>query len=318
VMQSPELPKADIIGNLAVRLFPGDKSATSVAMEPLIEKQIVLPSISVQLATVQWGKVQEVQPAFDGYNICQRLSDDHSPLRIGNIDAREAFPRVRSVGFLPPGCMVRLYPMDQPLRVLNCVFPKERFEEITGIGQKLWEEHTRDLVWIRNRRLEVLMQEILGEMVQPGYAHEMLIEAAASMMLVEMARYGQRLDETQGAGGIGNGLAPWQMRRINERLEAALEQGYPSLGELAQLCGISQSHLMRSFKLSTGWPIHKYITEERLRAAKQMLVGDLYNSKEISARLGFRNPAYFATAFRRMTGKTPTEYRREARALGSA
>jgi len=317
-MRPPELPCKGIADTLAPGSPPGERSIASAAMEPLIEKQITLPSISVQLATVQWGMVQEVRPSYDGYNICQRLSDDHSPLRIGNIDAREAFPRVRSVGFLPPGCTVKLYPMDRPMRVLNCVFPKERFEAITGIGQKHWEKHTRDLVWIRHRRLEILMQEVFGEMVQPGYAHEMLIEAAATMMLVEMARYGRRLEEAQGAGGISNGLAPWQLRRINERLEGALEHGYPSLGELAQLCGISQSHLMRSFKLSTGWPIHKYITEERLRAAKQMLVGDQFNSKEISARLGFRNPAYFATAFRRMTGKTPTEYRREARALGSA
>jgi len=286
-------------------------------MEPEIEREVTLPSLSVQLATVNWTEAQDVLPSTAGYNICQRLSDDHSPLRIGNINAREAFPRVNSVGFLPPGCSVRLYPVEGPFRVLNCAFEPKLFESVTGISQRQWEEHTGALVSIKDRRLEMLMQEIHAELVQPGFGHELLIEAASTMILVEMARYARSLDESRSRGGAGQGLAPWQLRRINERLAESLDDGYPSLDELAALCGISQSHLMRSFKASTGWPIHKYISEERLRAAKQMLAGDEFNSKEIASRLGYRSPAYFATAFRRMTGKTPTEYRREARVLGS-
>lgn len=283
-------------------------------MKQQIERQLVLPRMSVHLATVHWGTLEEIRPQFDGYNLCQRLSDNHAPLRIGNLPAREAFPRVRSVAFLPPGCPVQLYPLAEPMRVLNCVFDKQWFEETTGFGQALWDRHTRALVEIRNRRLEVLMQEILGELEQPGFGHELLVESAAAMILVEMARYASRLAGEQGSVHASQGLPPWQIRRIQERLAVSLEAGYPGLAELAEICGISQSHLMRTFKASTGWPIHKYISEERLRAAKQLLAGELLNAKEISARLGFRNPAYFATAFRRMTGKTPTEFRRDARA----
>lgn len=280
-------------------------------MEPVIEREVWLPNVSVQLATVSLTEPRDVLPQTSGYNICQRLSDDHAPLRIGNINAREAFPRVGSVGFLPPGCAVRLYPVDGPFRVLNCSFESSLFERVTGFGQDIWDEHTGALVSIKDRRLELLMQEIQAELVQPDYGQETVIEAVADMILIEMARYGRRLDA---AGGAGQGLAPWQLRRINERLASSLDQGYPGLDELATLCGISQSHLMRSFKAATGWPIHKFIAEERLRAAKQMLAGEDLNAKEIASRLGFRSPAYFATAFRRMTGKTPTEFRREARA----
>lgn len=284
-------------------------------MEQVIEKKVVLSRVSVQLATVKWATSEEFSPQFSGYyNICQRLSDDHSPLRIGNLPTREAFPRVRSVGFLPPDCSVQLYPMDRPFRALNCIFDKDFFEETTQIHQKHWDEHTSALVSIKDRRLEMMMQEIYGEMVQPGFAHDLLIEAASTMILVEMARYGRRLGNVSGQSGAGQGLAPWQLRRIHERIEASLEIGYPSLDELARICGISQSHLMRTFKVSTGWQIHKYIAEERMRAAKLMLAKDQLHSKEISARLGFSSPAYFATAFLRMTGMTPTDYRRQARA----
>lgn len=283
-------------------------------MESLIEKHLTLPHVTVNLATVQWGEVTEVDPSSRGYNICQRLSDRHAPLRIGNVNAHEAFPRFRSVAFLPPDCPVRLYPLEQPFRVLNCSFDKDYFEEITEITEEHWQEHTGALVAIKDRRLEAMMQEIYGELLQPDFAQDILIEAATTMILVEMARYGRRLDEVSGRGAAGHGLAPWQLRRIHERLESAIEIGYPGLDELAQLCGISQSHLMRTFKMATGWPIHKYIAEQRSEAAKLLLLEENLNSKEIAARLGFRSAAYFATAFRKATGKTPTEFRREARA----
>jgi len=286
----------------------------STCMEHKIEKDESFAHVRVQLATVKWGPSGEVRPPHSDYFLCQRLSENHSPLRIGDIAAREAFPRVRSVGFLPPGCPVRLFPFEAPFRVLNCIFEKDFFERTTEITLDQWNAHTASLVAIKNKRLEILMQEIYAEMMQPGFAHALLIEAASTMVLIELARYAKQLERKNPKFGTSLALAPWQLRRIQERIQASLELGYPNLSELADICGISQSHLMRTFKASTGWQIHKYIAEERLNAAKRMLAEDQINSKEISAKLGFRSPAYFATAFRRMTGKTPSEYRGEIRA----
>jgi AraC family transcriptional regulator len=217
------------------------------------------------------------------------------------------------VAFLPPTCSVRLHPLDRPFRVLNCIFEKSFFEDTTEIEPEQWAEHTDALLAVRNKRLEAMMQQIYAELVEPGFASDLLIEAASTMILVEMGRHGrERLASANAEGSTVRGLAPWQLRRIRERVEGSLEMGYPSLAELSRLCGISQSHLMRTFKASTGWQIHKYIAEERLKAAKAMLAKDQLGLKEVSARLGFCSPAYFATAFRRMTGMTPTEYRRRA------
>lgn len=279
-------------------------------MENVIEKVVNLPHVSVHLATVAWDGVQEIAPHELGYSICQRLSDNHSPLRIENIDVAEAFPRVRSVAFLPPDCAVKLHPVNQPLRVLNCDFEKRNFEAVTGINERLWVEHRQALVEIKDRRLEVLMQELYAELVQPGFASDLLVESVCNMILVQMARYGHQLEQMNRPSRC-QGLAPWQLRRIQERIQDSRERGYPSIEELARICSISQSHLMRSFKKSTGWPIHKYVAEERLQMAKSMLGGSQLNLKEIASQLGFRSPAYFSTAFRRMTGKSPTDFRRE-------
>lgn len=285
-------------------------------MDYVIEEEIRLPSLRVSLATVRWGPGLEELPAHDDYSLCQRLSDDHAPLRIGNLPAREAFPRVRSVGFLPPGQPVSIFPGVSAFRVLNCNFARDHFEATAELPEELWEEHAASLVTIRNRRLEVLMQEIHAELTQPSFGRDLLVEAAGTMILVELARYGRELERKRPRGGAARGLAPWQLRRIQERLAAAPQTHYPDLGELAALCGISKSHLMRSFKTSTGWQIHKYIAEERLKTAKAMLTDDCHTFKEIAGMLGFGSAAYFATAFRRMTGTTPSDYRKKARSGG--
>ena len=160
--------------------------------------------------------------------------------------------------------------------------------------------------------LEILMQEIHAELREPGLAHRSLIEAVTTIMLVELARHVSQLERKGARQGDSRALAPWQLRRIEERIQASLDAGYPALGELADLCGVSQGHLARAFKAATGWQIHKYIAEERIKAAKTMLVQGRLSCEEVSARVGFRRPSYFSTAFRRMTGKTPSELRRKA------
>jgi len=281
-------------------------------MDHTVEKELKLANLSVVLASVSWEPIGEISPELPDYCLCQRLSGSSSPLRIENRHAHDALSRVRSVGFLPPGCPVRLFPMEQPFRLLSCSFEKDYFECTTGITESQWHEHTGSLVSIRNQRLEILMQEINAELEHPDFGHEALIEAAGNLLLVELARYARQLEKTRSRRGRPSVLAPWQLRRIQERIEASLDRGYPNLSELAELCGISQSHLMRTFKASTGWQIQKYIAEERLKAAKVMLVEERCSCKEVSSRLGFGSPAYFTTAFRRMTGKTPTEYRSRA------
>lgn len=278
-------------------------------MEELIETLIVLPNVTVQKVTVSWqGAI--TMPAYGGYILSQRLSENHAAVPIGNVQAPEVLSRVRSVGLLPPGCPVRLFPMAQPLSVLLCTFTEEYFERVTGTTRHEWEEHLGSLVTMRNQRLETLMQEILAELQQPGYGQELLVESVANMLVVELARYKRSLDGRARAQRQHQALAPWQLRAIDERIQVSQHQGYPNMAELAELCGISQGHLARSFKAATGWQIHRYITNERFTAARHLLTESALSCEEVAARLGFKSAAYFSTAFRRATGVSPSEFRR--------
>lgn len=276
-----------------------------------LEKEVVLPHVTVNLSTINWSTPSR-SPTRSTHALFQRLSRDHSPLRLGSMSAFDLLPRMHAVGFLPAGTTVPLDPIGKPLRVLTCFFDPAYVERCTGMGTARLDAFTAALAVLRNKRLEILMQDLHAEIVQPGPSSEFLIGAIADIMLVEVARFVIRLERKGRTQGIALALAPWQLLRIEERITAAPQKGYPGLGELAELCGVSEGHLARAFKASTGWQLHKYVAEQRLKAAAEMLGQEVFSCEEVARRLGYSSAGYFSTVFRGKTGKTPSEFRRQA------
>jgi AraC family transcriptional regulator len=81
--------------------------------------------------------------------------------------------------------------------------------------------------------------------------------------------------------------------------------------ELCGAAGFSLPHLREIFARTTGQPLARYILSRRIaRAAADALNGG-ESWLAIAGRYGFRNPDTFTRAFRRVTGWTPSEFRRE-------
>jgi AraC family transcriptional regulator len=105
------------------------------------------------------------------------------------------------------------------------------------------------------------------------------------------------------------GLAGWQQRRIAEFIQAHLADSV-SLTTLAQVVRLSPYHFARSFKQSFGEPPHRYWTSRRIERAKILLADRNTSIIEIALAIGFGSASSFSTAFRRIAGLTPTDYRR--------
>lgn len=290
-----------------------DGQSSDCLMQLDIEKEVPLAGLSVLLSVSQWSDQEDWTCPENSYVICQRLSEGHSPLRMVTDDTvtLEVYSQVRSLGFMPARRAITIYPLEVPFRTLNCFFDKQKFEEATEIDFDGWNDRVGCFMSLSNRTVETMMRTIYKELVEPGFGSAQMIEAASTMMAVEMARIGQTATRAPSILALGNqGLVPWQLRRIRERINSAALDGYPSIEELAQVCGISRSHLMRMFKASTGQPLQRFIMLERLNQARLMLADDHLSIKQISAHLGFCNKAHFSNAFRRQEGISPSDFRK--------
>ena len=65
----------------------------------------------------------------------------------------------------------------------------------------------------------------------------------------------------------------------------------------------------RRIKTYEGVPPAEFVLAERMRRAASLLVGGSSNVKAVARDCGFDDPNYFAKAFRRRFGASPTEFR---------
>ena len=78
---------------------------------------------------------------------------------------------------------------------------------------------------------------------------------------------------------------------------------------LAAMSCMSYSRFRKIFKEYTGFSPSQYIQQVRINMAKEMLTNTHLPIKEISLELGYENKDYFFTAFRKVAGMTPMQYR---------
>ena len=105
------------------------------------------------------------------------------------------------------------------------------------------------------------------------------------------------------------GLTGWQQRRVIDFMEAHLAEEI-SLNALADLARLSPYHFLRCFKQSFGEPPQRYWTRRRIEQAKSLLANPRASITEIALHVGFSATSAFSTTFHRVTGQTPTQYRR--------
>jgi AraC family transcriptional regulator len=105
------------------------------------------------------------------------------------------------------------------------------------------------------------------------------------------------------------GLAGWQRRSVAQYIEENVSEQI-SLAKLAELAQLSIFHFSRAFKQSFGMPPHRYHTSRRIDRAKSLLAKPNQSVTEIALDMGFSDTSSFTAAFRKLAGRTPTEYRR--------
>jgi AraC family transcriptional regulator len=108
------------------------------------------------------------------------------------------------------------------------------------------------------------------------------------------------------------GLSPKVMLRAIERLRSDSDADV-SLAALASDAGLSRFHFCRAFKESTGLSPHAWLRQHRFEQAMNMLRDTDASIVSVAAELGYASQTAFAAAFRKLTGETPSDWRRRMR-----
>lgn len=153
-------------------------------------------------------------------------------------------------------------------------------------------------------RLRDLLLRMAREVREPGFASELMVEGLGVTLLAETLRVLQRVEANAARKG---GLSPWRLRTIEARIRDG--GSLPTLGELAELCGLSRRQLMRAFREETGRTVGAFVQDLTLERAKVLLQNTDLPIGEVAAQLGFTTATAFSTAFRRSVGESPRNFR---------
>lgn len=107
------------------------------------------------------------------------------------------------------------------------------------------------------------------------------------------------------------GMPSPRLKRVLDYIGAKLNEDL-SLLVLANVAAMNLYYFARLFKQSTGLSPHRYVLEQRIKLAKQLLHAPETTVLEAGVRTGFADQTHFTKVFRRFVGVTPAKFRAQA------
>jgi len=114
----------------------------------------------------------------------------------------------------------------------------------------------------------------------------------------------QRLGKLADAKPIDNLLVLKAMDYVDRHYQNKF-----TLKDMADALYISPNYLSELFKKTSGMKFSDYLLEVRMKKSEEYLADLSYKIGDISSRVGFSDPRYFSSAFRKKYHMTPLEYR---------
>lgn len=137
------------------------------------------------------------------------------------------------------------------------------------------------------------------------------LDGAVLMLAALVARLPRLVEESASSGAI-EGRSMVHLARFREQVERHFRQ-HPPLAALAEPLGITPTQLNRLCRRHLHCSPLDVLHQRLLLEAKRELGYTTLQVRQISDGLGFSDPAYFTRFFRRLTGRSPKDWREAER-----
>ncbi len=107
------------------------------------------------------------------------------------------------------------------------------------------------------------------------------------------------------------GLSRWQEKRAKDYLIGGAP-GNVSIAGVAAACNLSRSYFIKAFKNTTGRTPHRWLLEQRVYRAKELLLRSR-PIVDIALECGFADQSHFTRVFTNIVGAPPATWRRDCK-----
>lgn len=201
---------------------------------------------------------------------------------------------------------------EEPLIVYNCLFDRHMtdilslkiedasiIEHLSTLENKTQSYYT---VFDRDGSIERLMSTLYREMSVPNIGTKTMLHALLSQLItvvyrLKIANNDKSTTDNADFAGIIN--------FIEQHLSDSI-----TLTDLSHYSKWSNRHLQRLFLKHFGQPFRSYLQNTRIQKSCELLRESTYKISMISQLVGYHNCGSFNAVFKKIVGKSPTEYRK--------
>jgi AraC-like DNA-binding protein len=180
-------------------------------------------------------------------------------------------------------------------------------------------KHHSDYGWysvVGDRSILALSESLIAELEQKSSRHQEVANAflllILNLVLRDFISVQSKISESQRTS-IQENQSASHPELIVDRAQSYINNHlshHITLQEIAHAAYVSRAHLAQVFKAQLGCTVWDYVIERRIQEAKTLLVETDMVIRRIAYLSGFASPSTFSARFTKITGVSPTEYRR--------
>jgi AraC family transcriptional regulator len=165
----------------------------------------------------------------------------------------------------------------------------------------------RDISAFTDPVLNSWMEQVREELMR-RHASPLFLQGIAQAIAIHLARnYAETVNESRSGSPA---LPGYKLRQITDWMAENVAEEF-NLDRLAAQAGLSKFYFNRLFKSAMGVSPSHYYINLRMDAARRLLRETKKSVVEVALDVGYANPSHFAQLFRRETGLSPSDYRRQ-------
>ncbi len=177
----------------------------------------------------------------------------------------------------------------------------------TGHLTKILDELKSDKTVIVDLKNERRFEEIFRRMISAQNVKAPYYEITASgylmVLLSDIAK--TKANET----AIGHISSQKELKAVINDMHLNFNKPI-DIKKYADMCCISLSRFAHVFKEYTGVSPYRFVLHIKIERAMELLMSTDISVEECAEAVGFSDPSYFSRIFKKMTSKTPTEYKK--------
>ena len=142
------------------------------------------------------------------------------------------------------------------------------------------------------------------ELSTPGFGGKLYLDSLVTTLCTHLLRH---YCIQKPINILPSSLPPATLNRVIDYIQVHLAEDL-TLTQLAAIAKVSPNYFAAQFKQSMGITPHKYVIQQRIAKAKELIIAGKGTLAEISNYVGFADQSHFTHHFKRMIGVTPKKF----------